>query len=594
MSGRPRTPVLFGSLRGYHLGWLRADLVAGVTVWAVLVPESLAYATIAGVPPVVGLYAAVPALVLYAVLGSSRHLVVASMSATAALSAGIVGDLAEGGSDRYVALTTALAVVTGLVGIGAGLARMGFLAAFISEPVLKGFIVGLALTIMVGQLPKLFGVPKGEGDFFRQLGSLVGDLGDTVVPTLLVGVASLLLVLLLRRWLPLVPGSLVVVLLGIAAVALLDLDEEGVAIVGPIDAGLPRLGLPHAQAGDYLTLVGASVGVLLIGYAEGLGAAKTYAARAGYDVDPNRELLGLGAANLGSGLASGMVVNGSLSKTAVNGGAGARTQLSGLTVAALTVVTLLFLTGLFEQLPEATLAAVVIAAVVELVDVPALRRLYRVWTPQLGGIYGWAARADFLAALAALLGVLVFDTLPGLFIGIAVSLVLLLYRASRPHIARLARGSDPDTWLDLDRHPDLSADPAILVLRVESGLFFANADHVRDHVRSRLTDDTRAVVLDAQTAPFIDVTAAGMLTQLAHDLARAHVTLAIAHPLGQTRDVLRRAASSTAATLSVHPDVDAAVRATRAHQDEPTSAPGHRAPPAGSPGAGETAGRPED
>ncbi|MBB3086034.1 SulP family inorganic anion transporter [Geodermatophilus sabuli] len=593
MSGRSSTPLLFGSLRGYRAGWLRADLVAGLTVWAVLVPESLAYATIAGVPPVVGLYAAVPALLLYGLLGSSRHLVVASMSATAALSAGIVGDLADGGSDRYVALTTALAVVVGLVGLAAGLARMGFLASFISEPVLKGFIIGLALTIIVGQLPKLFGVPKGDGDFFEQLVFVIANLGDTIVPTLIVGGASLLLVLLLRRWLPLVPGALVAVLLGIAAVALLDLDQEGVAIVGQIDAGLPRLGLPHAQAGDYLTLIGASVGVLLIGYAEGLGAAKTYAAKAGYDVDPNRELLGLGAANLGAGLASGMVVNGSLSKTAVNGGAGAKSQLSGLTVAALTVITLLFLTGLFEQLPEATLAAVVIAAVLELVDVPALRRLYRVWTPHLGGIYGWAARADFLAAIAALLGVLVFDTLPGLFIGIAVSLVLLLYRASRPHIARLARGTEPGMWLDLDRHPDLTPDPAVLVLRVESGLFFANADHVRDHVRGLLTESTCAVVLDAQTAPFIDVTATGMLTQLAHDLTRRHVTLAFAHPIGQTRDVLRRAAASSGVTLSVYPDVDAAVMDTRSRQDEPTSPPGDPAPPASSPRAGEAPRRTE-
>jgi sulfate permease, SulP family len=559
VSGRSGPPLLFGSLRGYRIGWLRTDLVAGMTVWAVLVPESLAYATIAGVPPVVGLYAAVPALVLYALLGSSRHLVVASMSATAALSAGIVGDLADGGSDRYVALTTTLAVVVGLVGIVAGLARMGFLAAFISAPVLKGFIVGLALTIIVGQLPKLFGVPKGEGNFFRQLGFVIGHLGDTVLPTLLVGLASLVLVLVLRRWLPLVPGALVVVLLGIAAVALFDLDDEGVAIVGQIEAGLPRLGLPHAQVGDYLTLIGASVGVLLIGYAEGLGAAKTYAANAGYDVDPNRELLGLGAANLGAGLASGMVVNGSLSKTAVNGGAGARSQLSGLTVAALTVVTLLFLTGLFETLPEATLAAVVIAAVVELVDVPALRRLYRVWTPRLGGIYGWAARADFLAALAAMLGVLVFDTLPGLFIGIAVSLVLMLYRASRPHIARLARGTDPGAWLDTDRHAELTPDPSVVVVRVEAGLFFANAEHIRQTVRGLCTASTRAVVLDAETAPYIDVTATDMLTQLAHDLARRNATLAIAHPIGQTRDVLRRAADAAGTSIAVYPDVDSAV-----------------------------------
>jgi sulfate permease, SulP family len=201
---------------------------------------------------------------------------------------------------------------------------------------------------------------------------------------------------------------------------------------------------------------------------------------------------------------------------------------------------------------------------VELVDVPALRRLYRVWTPHLGGIYGWAARADFLAALAALLGVLVFDTLPGLFIGIAVSLVLLLHRASRPHIARLARSSGAGAWLDLDRHPGLRTDPAVLVLRVESGLFFANADHVRDHVRSQVDDPVRLVVLDAQTAPFIDVTATDVLVQLAHDLARRHVTLAVAHPVGQIRDVLRRAGDTAGVAVTMFPDVDTAVEAHRA------------------------------
>ena len=368
---------LFGSLRGYRPAWLRSDVLAGLTVWAVLVPESLAYATIAGVPPVVGLYAAVPALLLYAALGSSRHLVVGPMSATAALSAGTVATFAAGGSDRYVALTTVLAVVTGVLAVLAGLCRLGFLASFISEPVLKGFIVGLALTIIVGQLPKLFGVPKGEGDFFEQAWTLLTRLGESNGPTVVVGVLSLAVVLGLKRWLPILPGSLIAVLLGIAAVAVLDLEARGVAIVGQIESGLPALGLPAGTSGrDYLQLVGPAVGLLLVGFAEGLGAAKTYAARAGYDIDANRELLGMGAANLGSGLAGGMVVNGSLSKTAVNGGAGAKSQVSGLVVAALTIVTLLFLTGLFEQLPEATLAAVVIAAVVELVDIPALRRLY--------------------------------------------------------------------------------------------------------------------------------------------------------------------------------------------------------------------------
>lgn len=554
-------PILLASLRGYRREWLRPDLVAGLTVWAVLVPESLAYATIAGVPPVVGLYAAVPSLLLYAMFGSSRHLVVASMSATAALSFGIVGDFAHAGTDDYLAFTAALAVVTGVLGIVAGLVRLGFLASFISEPVLKGFIIGLALTIMIGQLPKLFGVPKGSGDFFEQLGHLIRHLDETSAVTLAVGVLSLAVVLGLRRWLPIVPGSLVAVLLGILAVSVFHLEAHGVAIVGHIDAGLPSLGVPSLPGSrDWLDLVGPAVGVLLVGYAEALGAAKNYAAKEGYDIDPNRELLGMGAANLGSGFASGMVVNGSLSKTAVNGGAGAKSQVSGLTVAALTVLTLLFLTGLFENLPEATLAAVVIAAVIELVDIPALVGLYRVWSGKLGGIYGWAARADFLAALAALVGVLVFDTLPGLFIGITVSLLLLLYRSSLPHVAVLARGPG-GAWLDVERHADLQPDAGVRVLRVESGLYFANADHTRDAVRHAASSGVRAVVLDAQTAPFVDVTATQMLAQTAHDLDAQGIRLAVAHPIGQTRDILRAAATEHDTEIHVYPTIDEAVGA---------------------------------
>ena len=563
--------VLFGSLAGYRPRWLRRDLVAGLTVWAVLVPESLAYATIAGVPPVVGLYAAVPALVLYAAVGSSRHLVVGPMSATAALSAGIVGTFAAAADDRYAALTTALALVTGVLGVLAGLARLGFLASFISEPVLKGFIVGLALTIMVGQLPKLLGIEGGDGDFFAKLWHLLTSLDRTSGTTLAVGVLSLAVVLGLRRWLRLIPGSLAAVLLGIVAVAAFGLDQRGVAIVGPIQSGLPTLGLPPGLAwDDYLALVGPAGGVLLVGFAEGLAAAKTYAARAGYDIHANRELAGLGVANLGAGLVSGMVVNGSLSKTAVNGGAGARSQVSGLTVAALTVVTLLFLTGLFEQLPEATLAAIVIAAVIELVDIPALRRLYRVWTERLGGIYGPAARADFLAAIAAMFGVLIFDTLPGLVIGIAVSMTLLLYRASRPHVTRLVRIPGDERaglWVDADRHPDLPAEDGILVIRVEAGLFFANADHIRDHIRALAARGPVAVVLDGESSPFIDVTAAGMLDQLTRELAARRVRLYFARDIGQVRDILHH--TDDGSRLVIYRDVDAAVTAARTHAQRP-------------------------
>jgi SulP family sulfate permease len=536
---RLRVPV-FTSVRGYQPEWLRADAVAGLTVWAVLVPEALAYASIAGVSPVVGLYAAPGALLLYAAFGSSRHLVVGPMAATAALSAAAVGDVAAGDSGAFAALTVTLALTVGVLALTAGLLRLGFVASFISEPVLKGFIVGLALTIIVGQVPKLFGVPKGSGDFFSQLWHLVTHLGQTQWLAVAVGLGSLAIVLILRRAAPVVPAPLAAVVAGIVAVNAFGLQNHGLDIVGPITGGLPSFGLPNVDTQDYLDLAGPAVGIMLIAFAEGLAAAKTYATRNRYQISPNRELIGLGAANLAAGLSSGMVVNGSLSKTAVNGSAGAKTQVSGLVVAVLTVLTLLFLTGLFETLPEATLAAVVIAALIELVDVRALRALYRASSARLAQIYGLAARADFIAAIAAMLGVLIFDTLPGLIIGVVDSLLLLLYRVSRPHVAVL--GEIPGSggqWADTANHPEDQTVPSVAVLRVESGLFFANTDHVRAAIEyAARADGVRAVVLDCATMPYVDVTAARMLNQLAADLARLGVRLLVAGDIGQVRDML--------------------------------------------------------
>jgi len=559
-----RLPV-FTSLRGYQPGWLRGDAVAGLTVWAVLVPEALAYATIAGVSPVVGLYAAPGALIFYAAFGSSKHLVTGPMAATAALSAAAVGQVAAGKAGAFAALTVTLALVTGVLALAAGLARLGFVANFISEPVLKGFIVGLALTIIVGQVPKLLGVSKGEGDFFDQLWHLITHLGQAQGLTVLVGLGSLAVVLVLRRFAPVVPAPLVAVLAGILAVHIFNLDQHGLDIVGHINGGLPAFGLPHVPSADYLKLAGPAVGVMLVGFAEGLGAAKTYAARDGYQIDANKELIGLGAANLAAGLSSGMVVNGSLSKTAVNGSAGARTQASGLVVAVLTVITLLFLTGLFEDLPEATLAAVVIAALIELVDYKALAALWRAYSSRLGKIYGFAARADFIAAMAAMLGVLIFDTLPGLIIGVLDSVLLLIYRVSRPHVAVL--GEVPGSggqWADVAIHPEDQAVPGITVLRVEAGLFFGNADHVHDAISdAAAADGTRAVVLDCQTTPSVDVTAARMLNQLAADLGKRGVRLVLAGEIGQVRDMIAAVAGHGQAP-EYHRTVAEAVTAARA------------------------------
>jgi len=545
---------------------LPGDLVAGLTVWAVLVPEALAYASIAGVSPVVGLYAAPGALILYAAFGSSRQLVTGPASASAALSAAIVGDLATQGSSDYVQLTATLAITVGLLAIVAAIFRLGFIATFISEPVFKGFIIGLALTVIVGQLPKLFGIEKGSGDFFEQLWDFVTNIDQTSGLTLLVGGLSLVLVLGLKMWKPVIPGSLVAVLLGILSVHLFGLDASGVAIVGPIKSGLPSFGIPDVSAADFLSLLSASVGLMVIGFAEGLGAGKTYAAKEGYEIDANRELLGLGAANIGAGLSSGMVVNGSLSKSAVNASAGAKSQLSLLVVAMLTVVTLLFLTGLFEDLPEATLAAIVIAALIELVDIPSLVRLYRAHTKGLGRIYSFAARPDFIAALATTLGVLVFGTLPGLGVGIVTSILLLLYRASIPNIAVLAQAPGTDgLFVDAKRHPEAAEVPGVAILRVESQLFFANADAVRDQIRAYAADEhVRAVVIDAETVPTIDVTAGAMLLELGKELRTHGKRLVLARAIGQVREAIDHTGSGPApSVLENYPTVRAAVAAVR-------------------------------
>jgi high affinity sulfate transporter 1 len=527
----------FSSLHAYQPHWLRGDLVAGLTVWAILVPQALAYASIAGVSPVVGLYAAPGALLLYAALGSSRVLVMGPMAASAALSAATVADLVPAGANRFAVFTAGLAVTVAACALVAGLLRLGFLADFISQPVLKGLIIGLALTIIMGQLPKLFGIDAAHGDFFEQAWHFVGHLADTQALTLLVGALSLAVIVGLRRVAPGVPGPLLAVAGAIAAVSALDLDVE---TVGSITSGLPALGLPDIDLADAGRLAGGGVGVMLIAFAEGLGAAKAFATRDSPRVDANRELLALGGANLAAGVSSGMVVSGSLSKTAVNASAGARSQVSGLLAAGLTVVALLFLTGLFEDLPQATLAAVVIAAVAELVDFRALVELYHTYTRRLGRQFGWVARPDFLAAVATLLGVLVLGSLAGLFVGIGASLLLLVYRASRPYVAVLGRTPGPGgAYHDVQRDHDARVAEAVVVLRIESGLYFANAENVRSRiVEAAAVDGVRAVVIDAETTPFVDVSAARMLVAV-HDELRANgVRLVLARTVGQVRDVL--------------------------------------------------------
>jgi high affinity sulfate transporter 1 len=508
-----------------------------VTLVALAVPESLGYAQIAGVPVQAGLYALLGALVGYALFGPSRQLVVGPSSALAALSAATIVTLAPGGSARYLALTTGLALAVAVMALVAGIARLGFVAQFLAEPVLTGFIFGLSMTIAVRQAPKLFGVPSGSGNFFQRVWDLLTHLGQTNGWTLAVGLASLAILFGLKRWLPGIPESLIALSFGILAVSLFSLSSRGVAIVGAIPSGLPHIGIPSLSVSDIGTLLSAALGLTLVAYAEHIGAASNFAAKHNQEVKPNQELIGLGVANLAAGVCQGFVAGGSLSKTAANDAAGSRSQVSGLTAAVLVLLTMLVLTPLFHKLPEATLGAVVIFAVWGLMDVSKLQRYWRV------------RRLDFTFALVALLGELVTDVLPGLLIAVVVSLLILIYRASRPHLAVLGRAPDDTIFADVAEHPGFARQPGLLIVRVDAPLFFANATTVRAGILTLAREaqpPPSLVLLDLEATSELDVSSADMLAQLESELWAAGSSLALARVRTKVRAMLTRTSVLTA------------------------------------------------
>ena len=399
---------------------LKRDTLAALAVWAVLVPQAMAYAALAGVAPVQGLYAACAGLLLYALLGTSRQLNVGPSSGLAILSAATVGPIAAGNADRFLNLTALLAMMTGGLLALAGLARLGFISEFLAKPVLAGYMVGLALVILVGQISSLIGIPGGSGNFFQLAWNVLSKLGAVSGWTTLFGLGSLVLILALQRVAPLLPASLIAVVAGVIAARVLDAAAHGVAELGTITAALPEVNVPSVTFADFERLLAGAVGLALLAYAESIAAARTFAARHHYEVDANRELVALGASNIGSGLIQGFAVDASVSRTAAGDGAGQRSQLAGLVNLGLVLLTLAVLTPFFADLPKATLAAVVIAAVLPLLRTADLRRLYRI------------DRADFSIALVCLTGVLVWGVLGGILVAVVASLVALVYRSFRP------------------------------------------------------------------------------------------------------------------------------------------------------------------
>ena len=540
-----------GWLTSYDRSWLRPDIIAGLTVWALLVPEAMAYATLAGVPPEAGLYAALPPLVLYAVFGTSRHLTVGPSSAVAVMVAATVAPLAGGDGERYVALAAAMAVLVGVILIVAGIARLGFVSEFMAKPVLTGFIIGLALVIGAGQADKLFGIDAEGDDFFAVIWDIIVNLGDTHLETLLVGAGCLVLLFGLKRFVPRAPAALITVALSIIAVALFDLDNRGVHIVGDIPAGLPPLDIPDVGLADFQDLLPGALGLALVVYAESIAGARSFAAKHKYKVDANQELLALGASNVGVGLSQGFAVDASLSRSAVNDSAGAKTQVAGLVNAGLIFVTILALTPLFHDLPDAALAAVVISAVAHLVNVDELRRLYRL------------KKTDFWLAVVCMMGVLIVDVLPGLIIAVAVSILFLVYRASRPRTAVLGKVPDQDTFRDIERHPESETYPGLVIFRFEAELFFANASYFRDRIRELVAvadPPAQAVLVDAEAIQYIDTTAVTALEELQEELADSGVELLMARVHGRVRDMLRRSGLEERIGASrIYPSVRAGV-----------------------------------
>lgn len=514
-------------LPDYQRSWLTADLLAGATVWAVTIPEGIAYAQLAGVPAQAALFAAPLLLLGYALFGTSRQLMVGATSASAIMLASTVAGLVGNTGTRYTSFVLGLTLLIALIMLLLGVARLGFIKNFLSESVLSGFVFGLALVIAIGQLPKLFSLERVDGNFFQKAWGIITHLGQTNGWTLFVGVLSLAILFLLERFLPRLPASLIAVIIGIVLVLLFHLDKAGVKIVGTIPTGLSLPAIPALGLQDWLSLLPGALGVVLVIYAEHISAAEKFAIKNHYELDANQELLALGISNGLAGLFQGFAGGGSLSRSSVNDVAGARTQVSGLVAAVLIILTLLFLTPLFTYLPEATLGAIIIHAVWGLLDVSILRR------------YARLRRIDLILALTALFGVLIFDILPGLLLAVILSLILLIYRASKPQISELGKLPGKQGYRDLQRHPENQKIPDLLIVRLDAPLFFANSAFLRDWVKSH-AKDAQAVLLDMEASNMLDIPSMDTLELLARELKSEGKTLLLANVHGPVHDLFER------------------------------------------------------
>jgi len=522
-------PVLW--LSEYRVGFLPDDVIAGVTLAAYAIPVSLAYAGLAGLPPQVGIYGYLLGGLGYALLGSSRQLAVGPTSAISLMIAGTVAAMAEGDAQRYAQIASLTAFTVAALCLFAWLLRLSALVKLISDSILVGFKAGAGLTIAMTQLPSLFGVAGGGHDFFERVFLFAGQVGQMNPIVLVVGVVAIGLLVFGERLLPGKPVALGVVALSIIAATLLGLPALGVPTTGEIPAGLPTLAGPALRLRDVEGIFPLAGGCLLLAYIEGVSAARTFAAKHGYALDPRQEFLGIGAANLAAALGHGYPVAGGLSQSAVNDKAGARTPLALVFASITLALCLLFLTGLLENLPKAALAAVVLTAVYGLLDFPALLRMWRV------------SRLDFYAAAIALGAVLLLGILQGILLAALASIVLLLLRTSRPHVAFLGRIPGTDSYSDLERHPENEPLPGVVAFRPEASLIYVNADAVLEAVLNRLRQVAapaiRLVICDLSAAPYLDLAGSRMMHDLCFELASRGIALRIIGSHGAVRDLLR-------------------------------------------------------
>lgn len=519
-------------LPAYPRDWLRPDLTAAITSWGVMVPVALAYAGLAGVPPEIGLVTAFAALAAYAVFGTSRHLKVTVSSTMAVMSAAVVADLAGGDAVAYLAFTAALALTVGAMLAIGGFAKLGFISDFLTKSVVTGFIFGLSITIIVGQIPKLLGTPSLSGSFPEQVVQLAGDLPETDPTTLVVGLGSLALILILRRVSRRIPAPLIALVLGILAVTAFDLGERGVSVVGEVATGLPLPSLPNVPVSSLPYLVLGAVGIVFLAVGESVGAGRAYASRYRYPIDPDQELIALGAANLSSGLFGGFTTDASLSQTATAETAGAKSQLASLITSGLILATALVLAPLFRNLPNAVLGAIVIAAVLSLMDVGELRR-YWAWR-----------RTDAFIAIAAMVGVLLTNVLTGMLLAVLLSVLLVLYRASRPYIAALGRMPGyRATFGDLTRHPDAEIVPGLVIIRLDAPLYYFNANVAKSQILELVEarrPGPKGVLIDMAATADLDVTTTDMLLELVAEMHAASIEVLLAQVKGTVRDRMRR------------------------------------------------------